>query len=150
MLLLGYYSDLIHSIGLTCFHSILDYLMAISGVLYLSISGGLFSTLSFMFCKFDVRKCWVFSNIEHVCPRGVSGYPCKFSSVSVKLLLRWAGILASSDVFVRENRAALELLSRCLCESSKPVMEYVTDIFCLTYSFTNLRKYGRNKSLLEL
>lgn len=33
MLLLGYYSDLIH-IGLTCFHSILDHLMAISGVLY--------------------------------------------------------------------------------------------------------------------
>ncbi len=119
--------------------------MGISGVLYLSISGGLFSTLSFMFCKFDVRKCWVFSSIEHVCPHGVSGYPCKFSSVSVKLLLRWAGILASSEVFVRENRAAWSCYLGCLCEeSSKPVMEYVTDIFCLTYSFTNLRKYGRN------
>ncbi len=82
-----------------------------------------------MFCKFDVRKCWVFSSMEHVCPRGVSGYPCKFSSVSVKLLLS----LGRDPLLVRglcsEDRTAFELLSRCLCESSKPAMEYVIDIF---------------------
>lgn len=68
-------------------------------------------------------------HIEHVCPHDVTGSPCTFFSVFVKLLLS----LGRDPRLVRGlcSRAlsALELLSRCLCESSKPVMEYTNYVF---------------------
>uniref|UniRef100_A0A8C2K6E7 Protocadherin 2 alpha b 5 n=1 Tax=Cyprinus carpio TaxID=7962 RepID=A0A8C2K6E7_CYPCA len=51
-----------------------------------SDSGDIHSLQSFNYEE-TKTKCWVFSSTELICPHGVSGNPCKFSCVFVKLLL---------------------------------------------------------------
>lgn len=66
---------------------------------------------------------------EHVCPHDVTGNPSKFFSVFVKLLLSLGRDPRLVIGLCSKALSALELLSRCLCEISKPVMEYTNYIF---------------------